>query len=71
MPNTSLFLFFLCSTNSDKLLHVDFGQGVWGDVVFFYDFAVYFDKLYWPAGCHKLMPKRAGVFFYDSQGLLA
>jgi hypothetical protein len=41
------------------------------NVVFFYDFAVYFDKLYWPAGCHKLMPKRAGVFFYDSQGLLA
>ncbi len=41
------------------------------NVVFFYDFAVCFDKLYWPAGCHKLMAKRAGVFSYDLQGLLA
>jgi hypothetical protein len=31
MPNTSLFLFFLCHTNSDKLLHVHFGLEVWGE----------------------------------------
>ena len=40
-------------------------------VVFFYVFAVRFDKLYWPAASHKLMAKRAGVFFYDLQSPLA
>ena len=42
-----------------------------GYVVFFYVFAVRFDKLYWPAASHKLMAKRAGVFFYDLQSPLA
>jgi hypothetical protein len=40
------------------------------DVVFFYVFAVRYVKLYWPPAAHKLMAKRAGVFFYDLQSPL-